>query len=72
MESSPFNHSVQRKADTVNRYDEQKADPVNQYEKWKGTILLSDKSVGLNGIRKKTTKVTNVAAVLREIKVRAC
>jgi serine/threonine protein kinase len=44
----------------------------DQYEKWKGTILLSDKSAGVNGIRKKTTKVTNVAAVLREIKVRAC
>lgn len=45
----------------------------DQYKEWKGTILLSAKMAGLNGAhQKKTTKVTNVAAILKQIKVRAC
>jgi serine/threonine protein kinase len=44
----------------------------DQYNKWKGTILLSDKSIGVNRGQKKTAvKVKNVAAVLKEIKVSA-
>ncbi len=44
----------------------------DQYNKWKVTILLSDKSIGVNRGQKKTAvKVTNVAEVLKEIKVGA-
>lgn len=42
------------------------------YNEWKGTILLSDKSIEVNSGQKKTSvKVTNVAAVLKQIKVSA-